>query len=872
MSGAGQDRTALCQALQRFAAFVSEVKCEGTNGLGQQQSYVSYVDLEQYWDDRNVRDVLKSLDKPVTYLVKTVQERYLRNFSLLVYSDKVEFLQAFVEQRITDDHLARRDLPKMLDAPTYRALRTDVLEHQWLFHPLIINWAQLSGVCLPDQIIVPIHSQTVIKESDSCIIKKAVVRVWHHPSYPVSQTKIPINLVPKSPYRRNEEPQKVDVIIKSYFPQFQNHYLNEHNALAAVQELRNENIVGYYGSFVQNRMYNLVLQYVDGGNLADYFTNTPKPTTSDDIRRFWRSICSVWKGLHGLHHFDGAGVTNLGIVHEDLKPDNILIAKKEDNSSSVYDFVPVIADFGHSYVKSVPNGRSDMAVPDRHGNHDFAAPEASHHAKYTLYGPCKITATADVWAMGCILSIAAVWVGLGTKGIDLYNDMRVLETDSLSNFEDNGHLGCFHNGSERLSAVDNMCDMATKSCGGNTVTPKVIKVLLDHSIVGDPKSRKSARYLHETLCNTINEEHPPSPLPLCRDDPSNALRIESENRSRDDSKGSGLPATSGSSNHHSPRHSSSSHTQLNISSHPRPNGTALESTPRAKRVQSPGAISPPSRDSFSSPGSNIFRDFPRPMSSQCTSRTPQANTTLTIQQCHEWVEAKKGIGDINKYVDGAIHRLREFLKGREQVFLVDDSPEMHKHKDELRKTIRTLTYIAKPMDPNRVELIFASQPSVVHQPGRLTRSSQPLLDAFDKCQFSGVDGSMEHSLGVVVNSIIKKKLQPHKPRVEVSLFIFTNGQWGNDKIAACGVERPIQKLMDVTRKYDDRTRVMVQFIRFGDDLDGQRHLRYLDTFGKEKGWDIVDSKAIATGNVFTMFTGSIIQKGDDEDEDEPEML
>lgn len=90
-------------------------------------------------------------------------------------------------------------------------------------------------------------------------------------------------------------------ILKSYDKDNHNHYKYEREALHALHLLNSEHIIGFYGSFQQGHRYHLLLQYVDGGNLEDYFKNTPRPMSASDVRQFWASIWPVWQGLYGLH-------------------------------------------------------------------------------------------------------------------------------------------------------------------------------------------------------------------------------------------------------------------------------------------------------------------------------------------------------------------------------------------------------------------------------------------------------------------------------------------------------------------------------------------------------------------------------------------
>jgi len=64
---------------------------------------------------------------------------------------------------------------------------------------------------------------------------------------------------------------------------------------------KNDNIIGFFGSFIQNDSFSLILQRADKGSLWQYFKNTKQPNTLDDVRWFWRSLFDVLRGLHCVH-------------------------------------------------------------------------------------------------------------------------------------------------------------------------------------------------------------------------------------------------------------------------------------------------------------------------------------------------------------------------------------------------------------------------------------------------------------------------------------------------------------------------------------------------------------------------------------------
>ncbi|POI35607.1 hypothetical protein CIB84_000641 [Bambusicola thoracicus] len=81
-----------------------------------------------------------------------------------------------------------------------------------------------------------------------------------------------------------------------------------------LKELKHENIVALYDfQEVANSVY-LVMEYCNGGDLADYL-HTMRTLSEDTIRLFLQQIAGAMKMLHSK-----------GIIHRDLKPQNILLS------------------------------------------------------------------------------------------------------------------------------------------------------------------------------------------------------------------------------------------------------------------------------------------------------------------------------------------------------------------------------------------------------------------------------------------------------------------------------------------------------------------------------------------------------------------
>ncbi|MQL93184.1 hypothetical protein Taro_025826 [Colocasia esculenta] len=130
-------------------------------------------------------------------------------------------------------------------------------------------------------------------------------------------------------------------------------------------------IVAYYQSFYDNGVMSIVLEYMDGGSLADFVNKVksiPEP--------YLAAICKqVLKGLIYLHH-------EKHIVHRDLKPANLLVNHRGEVK---------ITDFGVSAILESSSGQRDTFV----GTRNYMSPERINGGKH---GPLS-----DIWSLGLVL-------------------------------------------------------------------------------------------------------------------------------------------------------------------------------------------------------------------------------------------------------------------------------------------------------------------------------------------------------------------------------------------------------------------------------------------------------------------------------------
>ncbi|XP_020499968.2 serine/threonine-protein kinase ULK1 isoform X1 [Labrus bergylta] len=145
-----------------------------------------------------------------------------------------------------------------------------------------------------------------------------------------------------------------------------------------LKELKHENIVALLDFQETASSVYLVMEYCNGGDLADYLHS--KGTLSEDtIRVFLQQIAGAMRVLKAK-----------GIIHRDLKPQNILLSYPPGRKSHSNNTCIKIADFGFArYLQS------NMMAATLCGSPMYMAPEVIMSQSYD--------AKADLWSIGTIV-------------------------------------------------------------------------------------------------------------------------------------------------------------------------------------------------------------------------------------------------------------------------------------------------------------------------------------------------------------------------------------------------------------------------------------------------------------------------------------
>ncbi|KAI4885584.1 hypothetical protein NFI96_026783, partial [Prochilodus magdalenae] len=142
-----------------------------------------------------------------------------------------------------------------------------------------------------------------------------------------------------------------------------------------LKELKHENIVGLLDFQEISGCVYLVMEYCNGGDLAEYL-HAKGSLSEDTIRSFLQQIAAAMSVLRSK-----------GIIHRDLKPQNILLAYSAGRKANPNNICFKLADFGFARYLQGNTMAATLC-----GSPMYMAPEVIMSQNYD--------AKADLWSVG----------------------------------------------------------------------------------------------------------------------------------------------------------------------------------------------------------------------------------------------------------------------------------------------------------------------------------------------------------------------------------------------------------------------------------------------------------------------------------------
>lgn len=179
-----------------------------------------------------------------------------------------------------------------------------------------------------------------------------------------------------------------------------------------------------------------------------------------------------------------------------------------------------------------------------------------------------------------------------------------------------------------------------------------------------------------------------------------------------------------------------------------------------------------------------------------------------------------------------MHPLHLILIHR-KVFLIDNSLSMKPHSGEVRDLFALLGYMVKSKDPDGIELHFTKSSERKDK----AKNTGQLLRTLDTVSYFG-KSNIRLQLGEILQDYHTKLRDQNLPRSmfdmvrprrrarRQTVYIFTDGVWQPE----CDPSEMIEKLVkSLEQNHMEREQFGIQFIRFGNVLEGKNRLDRLDS-------------------------------------------
>ncbi|KAM0494684.1 hypothetical protein ACHAP8_008554 [Fusarium lateritium] len=767
--------------LERFRDYVKENVEDGINGEDQSVPYIAPSKLKTYWSEKRVDAILNTCQPPIPQNSDMVTRNYLKIFSILVSIDQAREISYFSDVRgLNDIHLPfDREI-----FPQNCSWAEEFLRSQWMFNPLVFTQDSIYKRTISPRMILPVTYKDELSKGRG---GRHTAKLW----------------------KKNEP-----VVFKIFEGTDADHlYTAETNVYSKLHSKGAKYITKHFAcfSFKGKQKSIIVLQYAAGGSLLDFLRVTAQPVSPDDFYLLWSRLLKLLDALeilHNLYRPDGPSHWCLASVHQDIQPANILVFPQNDKASR-FDVKFKLTDFGLAEMGRVSNSR--------------VAPESYANFSVQEFVKTDVPPTADIWALGAVFSDVLIWSIHGESGREQYRRRRKEEISKQLHLKASDYDACFHDGEDRLSAVEEFHNLVLQDKRvRDKISPCISNLILNYMLT-EAGGRLNAMQIRTRAKKEMEklECNPASPS-----EPQQTNR-NSQQRAPNPWISGRRPATT-----------------------PAPTPIVLPSlvTPAPSQdLQQvpPGMIS--DRNSFQQ--SPVGNESPARAISPARSQSPDAK--VTVEMVYPKLKTKDRTGSIIGSFNPRAVKPPDVMdfpgmmearskidetQGRDQIMVIDNFSSMKEHKQNVVRTARVVSYVAKVADNDGMELYAASE--AARTPLKCKKSSQIETAIANMKTVSGTC-DMQRCLNLILERVlVGNKVKP------TSIYVYTDGIW---EPGADQVKFTIQRAIDyLIRCRQPSSTLMFQFIQFGDNPQGRSRLQFLDDkctrkHGDEE-YDIVDTK------------------------------
>ncbi|KAJ3530535.1 hypothetical protein NM208_g9288 [Fusarium decemcellulare] len=452
----------------------------GHNGeQGGVPNFIPRFELDKFWNTSTIVSILNAYFPEPQIDPLMISTNFLQVFSLLVDLRQVQHLRRFLEDadNLWDGIFPFCELPSSWygNDELFR-LFDEIQQRQWVFFPCSLSSAALSNQLLGSASILPFHAV-----EEGFTVGADEVRIF------TAQT-----------YKGCTDFDATTLILKIYGEGLQDSYNREREAFNSLTNEHSRDIIRYYGCYRQFQSdatitMNMLFERVEGGNLDAFMQSAKPPRTYEQIRAFWTAFCGVLGALSRFHDSVGPDNVRYRRIHRNIKLTSLHVCKAQKDTD--YPFTLKIGGLRFSHIRRLEQQEEGESRADPCHEHPYSAPERGHDSAQALQ---EITTAADIWSMGCVLSVAAAWVAMGQSGREGYRQAR---------FNAGGNYGSFHDGQSVLDAVKTLHKHVIGSVArSDKVTPQVVAMVEAH-MLRPQEERLTAKELGDKLRMIIASAH-----------------------------------------------------------------------------------------------------------------------------------------------------------------------------------------------------------------------------------------------------------------------------------------------------------------------------------------------------------------------------